>query len=111
MKKLNASLNISALVFGAVLVLAPTLAFGDDATDAALHSQVSNKVQSDHAADMKSGKIAGYHASGGGGGQASISSAQTLSAAAGGTSGTKVQPTQVKQAQTKKTPAPVTTKK
>lgn len=107
MKLMNTKTHATLFILGAVLSLTPAFAFAADPMDSEFHSQVSNKVQQDHAADMKAGAIShGGHSSQGGTGPAAVS---TVSAAAGGTSGTLTHPTQVKEAQKKKaTPPPVT---
>lgn len=103
--------HASILVLGAAMSLAPALAFSADAMDSAFHSQVSNKVQQDHVADVKSGKVAkrGSHQASNQSNSSASGTASTsaVSAAAGGTSGTIAHPAQVKQAQKKQaTPPP-----
>lgn len=100
--------KISILMFAA-MSLAPSWALSADPTDSEYHSQVTTKVQQDHAADVKSGKIAKTrnHQTSNSSGQG-VNPAQTsTTAATGGTSGTIAHPTQVQDAKKKKaTPPP-----
>jgi hypothetical protein len=73
-----------------------TAAYAEDEVDSRLHSAVTNKIQQDHQADMKSGLV--------GGGARSPASVSGTSAAV--THATAAQPAQVQSLQKKKSTPP-----
>jgi hypothetical protein len=103
-------MKLSNLILSIAMITAPLLALGADSMDSDFHSQVTQKVQHDHAADMKSGAVHGRrsHARPISAPGTTSAASTTTSVASGGTSGTLAHPAQVQQAQHKKhAPPPV----